>query len=103
MERFNSRLYFYCVNHGINPSTIAVDLSIMPPVIAEGRSYIKLPKELWDRTEQVEGRKRAILSKSCQSNTSYTAQPGRRERSYLTRTESSCLLSRVCGKGKERI
>jgi len=46
IERFNSRLYFYYVNHRINPLTITVDLSIMPPVVVEGQSYIKLPKEL---------------------------------------------------------
>jgi len=36
IERFNSRLYFYYINHGINSLTIAVDPSIMPPVVAEG-------------------------------------------------------------------
>jgi len=65
MERFNSRLYFYCVDNRINPLTIAVDLSKVSPVIAEGQSYIELPKELWDRTEQMEGRERAISSESC--------------------------------------
>ena len=76
IERFNSRLYFYCVNHRINPLTITVDLSIVPSIITEGQSYIELPKELQDRTKQVEGRERAILSKSRQSDTSYTAQLG---------------------------
>jgi len=35
MERFNSRLYFYYVNNGINPLTIAVDPSRVPLIIAE--------------------------------------------------------------------
>ena len=76
---FNSRLYFYCVNNRINPLTVMVDLSRVPPIVIEGQSYIELPKELWDRTKQVEGWERAILSKSRQSNTSYIAQPSRRE------------------------
>ena len=46
MERFNSHLYFYCVNNGINPLTIAVDLSRVPPIIIEGQSHAKLPEEL---------------------------------------------------------
>ena len=46
MERFNSRSYFYYINNGINPLTVAVDLSKMPSIITEGQSYIKLPKEL---------------------------------------------------------
>ena len=78
-KRFNSRLYFYCVDNGINPSTVAVDPSRVPPVIAEGQSYAELPKELWDRTEQMEGRERAMSSESRQSDTSRTAQPGGRE------------------------
>ena len=64
MERFNSRSYFYCVNSRINPLTVTVDLSRLPPVIIEGQSYIELPKELWDRTKHIERRERAILSKS---------------------------------------
>jgi len=44
-----------------------------------------------------------MLSKSRQSNISRTAQLGGRERSRLTRTESPCLLSWVCSKGKERM
>jgi len=36
MERFNSRLYFYCVDNRINPLTITVDLSRVPPIVAEG-------------------------------------------------------------------
>ena len=51
IERFNSRLYFYCVKNGINPLTVAVDLSRVPPIVAEGQSYIKLPKKLWDKTK----------------------------------------------------
>ena len=46
MERFNSRSYFYYVDSGINPLTITVDLSRLPLVIIEGRSYTELPKEL---------------------------------------------------------
>ena len=51
IERFNSRLYFYCVNNRINPLIIIVDLSRVPPIIIEGQSYAKLFKELWDRTK----------------------------------------------------
>ena len=102
-KRFNSRLYFYYVNNRINPLTVAVDLSRVPPVIIEGQSYIELPKELQDRTEQIKGYERAILSESRQSNTSYTTQPSGRERSYLTRTDSPYLPSRVYSKGKERM
>jgi hypothetical protein len=36
IERFNSRSYFYCVDNRINPLTITVDLSRLPPVIVEG-------------------------------------------------------------------
>jgi len=46
MERFNSCLYFYCVNYRINPLTIVVKLSIMPSVIIKGQSYMELPKKL---------------------------------------------------------
>ena len=35
-KRFNSRLYFYYINNGINPLTITVDLSRVPPIIMEG-------------------------------------------------------------------
>jgi hypothetical protein len=45
-KRFNSCLYFYYINNGINPLTVAVDLSRVPPIVIEGQSYIKLPKEL---------------------------------------------------------
>jgi uncharacterized protein YukJ len=45
-KRFNSRLYFYCVDNRIDPLTVAVDLSRVPPIVAEGQSYIELPKEL---------------------------------------------------------
>ena len=51
---------------------MTVDLSRVPLIVIEGQSYIELPKELWDRTKQVEGRERAILSKSRQSNIFYT-------------------------------
>ena len=46
IERFNSRLYFYYINNRINPLTVAVDLSRVPPVVIKGQSYTKLPKEL---------------------------------------------------------
>jgi hypothetical protein len=36
IERFNSRLYFYYVDNRINPLTIAVDLSRVPPIVVEG-------------------------------------------------------------------
>jgi hypothetical protein len=45
-KRFDSRLYFYYVNNRINPLTVTVDLSRVPPIIIEGQSYIELPKEL---------------------------------------------------------
>ena len=46
IERFNSRLYFYYINNRINPLTVAVDPSRVPPVVIKGQSYTKLPKEL---------------------------------------------------------
>ena len=64
MERFNSRFYFYYIDNGINPLTVIVDPSRLPPVITEGQSYVELPKELWDRTEYIKRCERAILSKS---------------------------------------
>ena len=76
MECFNSRSYFYCVNNGINPLTVIVDLSRLLPVIVEGQSYAKLLKELQDRTEYIKRYERAMLFKSCQSSTSCTAQLG---------------------------
>jgi hypothetical protein len=45
-KRFNSRLYFYYVDNRIDPLTVAVDLNRVPPIVIEGQSYIKLPKEL---------------------------------------------------------
>ena len=36
IERFNSYFYFYYINNKINPLTITVDLSKVPPIIAEG-------------------------------------------------------------------
>jgi len=36
IKRFNSRLYFYCVNNRINSLTIAVDLSRVPLIITKG-------------------------------------------------------------------
>jgi len=46
IKRFNSRLYFYCINNGINFLIITVDLNKVPFVIIKGQSYIKLLKEL---------------------------------------------------------
>ena len=43
---FNSRLYFYYINNGIDPLAVAVDPSRVPPIITEGQSHTKLPKEL---------------------------------------------------------
>jgi len=65
IKRFNSRLYFYCIDNRINLLAIAVDLNRVPFIIIKGQSYAKLPKELWDRIKQMEGRERAISSKSC--------------------------------------
>ena len=36
VERFNSRLYFYCVDNRIKPLTITVDPSRVPLIIIEG-------------------------------------------------------------------
>ena len=36
IKRFNSRLYFYCINDGIDPLTVVVDLSRVPPIIKKG-------------------------------------------------------------------
>ena len=36
IERFNSRSYFYYVNSGIDPLTVTVDPSRLPPVVIEG-------------------------------------------------------------------
>jgi hypothetical protein len=79
MERFDSYSYFYCVDNGINPLTVIVDLSRVPPIVVEGQSHTELPKELWDRTKQMEEHERATSSKSRQSNTSRAAPPGGRE------------------------
>ena len=46
IERFDSRSYFYCVANGIDPLTVTVDPSRLPPVVAEGQSHAELPKEL---------------------------------------------------------
>ena len=45
-KHFNSRLYFYCINNGIDSLAVAVDLSRVPPIIIEGQSHAELPKEL---------------------------------------------------------
>jgi hypothetical protein len=60
MERFNSCLYFYCVNNGINPLAVFINLSRVPFVITEGQSHAKLPEELWDKTKQMERYKRTM-------------------------------------------
>jgi len=36
IKRFNNYLYFYYINNRINPLTITVDLSKIPPIIKEG-------------------------------------------------------------------
>ena len=64
MERFNSCSYFYYVDSGINPLTVTVDLSRLPPVVIEGQSHTELSEELWDRTKYMERCERAMLSKS---------------------------------------
>ena len=46
MERFNSHSYFYYINNGMDPLTIIVDPSRLPPIITEGQSHVKLPEEL---------------------------------------------------------
>ena len=43
---FNSHSYFYCIDNGIDPSTVAVDPSRVPPIVAEGQSHIELPEKL---------------------------------------------------------
>ena len=63
IKRFNSRFYFYCVNNRINPLTVTVDLSRLPPIITERQSYVKLPKELWDRTKYIKRYKRLCCLK----------------------------------------
>ena len=73
MEHFNSRSYFYCINNRINPLTIAVDLSRVPPVVVKGQNYTELLKELWDRTKQIKGYKKTMSLESCQPNAFYTA------------------------------
>ena len=64
-KRFNSRLYFYCVDNGIDSLAVAVDLSRVPLVVVEGQSHTELPKELWDRIEHTDRRERAMSSESC--------------------------------------
>ena len=46
IDRFDSYLYFYYINNGIDPLTILIDLSRVPPITKEGWSYAELPKEL---------------------------------------------------------
>ena len=46
IKSFNSYLYFYYINNGINSLTIIMDLSRMYPVVKKGQSYAELPEEL---------------------------------------------------------
>ena len=46
MERFNSYSYFYCINNGIDPLTVTINPSKLPPVVAKGQSHAELPKKL---------------------------------------------------------
>jgi len=46
IKRFNSYLYFYYINHKINPLTIIVNLSKIFFIIKEKQNYIKLFKKL---------------------------------------------------------
>ena len=46
IKYFNNCSYFYCVNNGINPLTVIVDLSKLPPVIIKEKSHAELLKEL---------------------------------------------------------
>ena len=61
---YNSNVSAYYINNGIDPLAVIVDLSRVPPIIKEGQNYIELPKELWDRTKQIEERERAIIFRS---------------------------------------
>ena len=65
MERFNGHLYFYCIDNKINFLAVPVDLNKMPPIIAEGQSYTKLPKKLWDKTKQIERCEGTMLYEGC--------------------------------------
>ena len=65
IKRFNSCLYFYYINNGINFLIITVDLNKVPFIIIERQNYIKLSKELQDKIKQIKGRERAILFESC--------------------------------------
>ena len=104
IKYFNSRLYFYCIDQGVNPSAIIADLNRVPPIVEKEQSHAELPKELWNRTEQMEGHKRAMSSRSYQPDTLCISQLGRQEQSHSTRTKllySSCLPSWGYGKGKK--
>ena len=46
IKRFNNYLYFYYINNRINSLTVIVNLNKIPFIIREGKSYIKLFKEL---------------------------------------------------------
>ena len=46
MDRFNSCLYFYCIDNGIDSLTILINPSRVPLIAEEGQSHIELPKEL---------------------------------------------------------
>ena len=45
-KRFNSYLYFYCVDNGIDSLAVAVDPNRVLSIIIKGQSHAKLPKEL---------------------------------------------------------
>jgi len=51
IKRFNSYLYFYYIDNGINSLIIIVNLSKVFFIVKKGQSYIKLFKKLWDKTE----------------------------------------------------
>jgi len=46
IKHFNSYLYFYYINNGINFLTVIVDLNKMLSIVKKGQSYIELPKKL---------------------------------------------------------
>ena len=46
IDCFNSCLYFYYINNGIDLLTVIVNLSRVPSIIKEEQSHMELPKEL---------------------------------------------------------
>ena len=63
IKHFNSYLYFYYINNGINFLTVIVDLNKMLSIVKKGQSYIELPKKLQDNIKQIERHKRIIIFK----------------------------------------